>query len=132
MPYINANSSRLQARRDADVRRLGSPNFLHIFGAIATTAQESIEIASQFPAARKYQPLMEMVVKNGSTEALDLFLTGFLESRIMPGTVESFNNRAIWSVQLTNNDTGTAAAGLVTINVYTPALSADQAARERG
>ena len=132
MAKIGANSSRLQTRRAADVRRLGSPNFLHIFGAIVAAAQESVEIATQFPEARKYAPLMEMVLKNGSSEALDLFLNGVLESRVMPGTVESFINRAIWSVQLTNNDTGTAAAGLVTMNVYTPAMNADQAARERG
>ena len=120
----------LQAKRDADVRRHGSPMFFHIFGQLLTGAEESVEIASQFPASRKYAPLTEMVIKNGSTEALDLYLNGIRLSRLMPGTTETWDNRAVWSVQLVNNDSGTAATGLVTMNVYKPARGADQAARE--
>ena len=121
----------IQSRRDKDTLRYGSPKFFYIFGAIAAAGSESVEIASEFPAARKYAPLMELVIKNGSAEALDLFLNGSRVSRLPPGTIETWTNTAVWSVQLTNNDTSTAAAGTVTMNVYSPGRTADQAARDR-
>ena len=120
----------VQSRRNTDVLRYGSPKFFYIFGAIAAAASESVEIATEFPSARKYAPLMELVIKNGSAEALDLVLNGVRVSRLPPGTIETWENTAVWSVQLTNNDTATSAAGTVTMNVYTPGRTADQAARD--
>ena len=125
---VNANP--IQYRRNRDTLKYGSPKFFHIFGALAAGGSESVEIASEFPAARKYAPLMELVVKNGSSEAIDLSLNGSRVSRLPAGTIETWTNTAIWSDQLTNNDTSTAVAGTITMNVYTPGRTADQASRD--
>ena len=125
---VNANP--IQERRTRDVKRYGSPKFFYIFGALAAGAREAVEIASAFPSSRKYAPLMELVIKNGSTEAIDFYLNGVRVSRMPSGTIETWSNTAIWTVELINNDASTAVGGTITMNVYTPGLTADQAVRE--
>ena len=73
---------------------------------------------------------MELVIKNGSTEAIDFYLNGVRVSRMPSGTIETWSNTAIWTAELINNDASTAVGGTITMNVYTPGLTADQAVRE--
>jgi len=116
---------------DARKRRVdldGSPNFLHTFGEILTGANEFVDLATDFPASRRYAPLKELVITNNTSEILDLEINGVPFS-VVPAGVISTITQAIWNFRLTNNDAGTAAAGLALANIYTPALGADEAAR---
>ena len=67
---------KLQADRDLTVLLDGSPMYLHTFGAIASGAEEYVEMASTFPRSRGYAPLMSLMITNNSDEFLDLQING--------------------------------------------------------
>jgi len=122
-------TKRLQAERDAVVLRSGSPNFFHTFGAIAATANEYVEMASTFPASRRYAPLMSLIITNRAGEFVDLEINGNNYAVIPAGVIFSVTDQAIWSFRLTNNDASAVAAGEITANISTPPLGADELAR---
>jgi hypothetical protein len=109
--------------------RDGSPNFRHTFGAIASGANEVVEMQTDFPRSRVYEPLTSLLITNNSAADLDLEINGLDHSLVPAGVIWPIVDQPIWSFRLTNNDSVTAAAGAVRANISTPPMSADQAAR---
>ena len=124
MNYYQVESSRaLNTLRD------GSPNFLHTFGAIAAGANEYVVVESTFPAARKYQPLMSIVITNNSGENLDLEINGTAAAPIPAGVIWSQRDSPVWSFRITNNDATNVASGEVAANLQTPPMTQSQFTR---
>jgi|TARA_R110000824_G_scaffold24408_1_gene86015 hypothetical protein len=124
MNYYQVESSRaLNTLRD------GSPNFLHTFGAIVAGANEYVVVESTFPAARKYQPLMSIVITNNSGENLDLEINGTAAAPIPAGVIWSQRDSPVWSFRITNNDATNVASGEVAANLQTPPMTQSQFTR---
>ena len=98
------NYNQIQQTRAMTVLRDGSPNFLHTFGAIAAGANEYVVVETTIPRARKYAPLMSLVVTNNSGENLDLEINGFAAAPIPAGVIWAQNDSPVWSFRITNND----------------------------
>ena len=81
------NSVDLRAERALRVMRDGSPNFYMSFGAIASGASQYVSVEDQWPKARKYQPLMNIVITNNSDEAIDLEVNGQTYAKLPPGVI---------------------------------------------
>lgn len=118
-----------QRERDLSVLRDGSPNFPHNFGALLATENEYVEMASIFPASRKYAPLKTLVLTNDSGERLSLEINGIFYAMVPAGTVANITDKAIWSFRITNISATATAAGEVRANVSTPPMGADELAR---
>ncbi len=118
-----------RAQRAAMVRRYGSPEFLHTFGALASGVSEYVEVADTFPAAQKYQPLNNMVLTNNSTQFVDLLINGAVIFRVPGGVITTLDDTAIWSFAVDNTDSGTVNAGEIRANLSIPPMGADLAAR---
>ena len=124
MNYYQVESSQaLNTLRD------GSPNFLHTFGAIVAGANEYVVVESTFPAARKYQPLMSIVITNNSGENLDLEINGTAAAPISAGVIWSQRDSPVWSFRITNNDATNVASGEVAANLQTPPMTQSQFTR---
>ena len=124
MNYYQVESSRaLNTLRD------GSPNFLHTFGAIVAGANEYVVVESTFPAARKYQPLMSIVITNNSGENLDLEINGTAAAPLPAGVIWSHRDSPVWSFRITNNDATNVASGEVAANLQTPPMTQSQFTR---
>ena len=111
------------------VLRDGSPNFLHTFGAIAAGANEYVVVETTIPRARKYAPLMSLVITNNSGENLDLEINGFAAAPIPAGVIWAQNDSPVWSFRITNNDATNVLAGEVAANLQTPPMSQSQFTR---
>ena len=120
------NFYQVQSGRALATLRDGSPNYLHTFGAIVAGANEYVVVESTFPGARKYQPLMSIVVTNNSSENLDLAINGVAAAPIPAGVIWSQSDSPIWSFRITNNDSTNVASGEVAANLQTPPMSQSQ------
>ena len=117
-----------KAQRRIGVELRGSPNFLHVFGEILTTAFEYVDLSQDIRRTTKYLPLKTVVITNHSSQDVDIEINGIFYAAIPAGVIETIT-QSIWVLRATNNDSGTVAAGLLTANFKTPALGADEAAR---
>ena len=123
------NYNQIQETRAMTVLRDGSPNFLHTFGAIAAGANEYVVVETTIPRARKYAPLMSIVITNNSGENLDLEINGFAAAPIPAGVIWAQNDSPVWSFRITNNDATNVLAGEVAANLQTPPMSQSQFTR---
>ncbi len=123
MQFFTAQDTR---RRNTEL--FGTPNFLHTFGQILTTAFEFVELEQDIRRTTKYLPLKSVVFSNNSTQDIDVEING-IQYALVPAGVITTIIESIWSLRAVNNDAGTAAAGLLTANFKTPPLGADEAAR---
>lgn len=115
----------------AKIRRYGSPNFPHIFGAIVAGANEYVEMAAVFPRSVTFSPLTDLLITNNSSQFVDLELNGVFYARLPAGVTGAVNDSAIWTFRITNNDITNVVAGRITANISTPPLGADELARIR-
>ena len=113
------------------VLRDGSPNFFMNLGAIASGAFQYVLVDDQFPKARKYQPMMSIVITNNSGEALDLQINGQDYAKLPAGVIWSDTDSPVWSFKITNNDAGAVQAGEVSVNLSSPPMSPDEYTRYR-
>lgn len=123
------NFHQVKQSRALEKLRDGSPNYLHTFGAIVAGANEYVVVETTFPAARKYQPLMSIVITNNSSENLDLELNGIAAAPIPAGVIWSQQDSPVWSFRITNNDATNVASGEVAANLQTPPMSQSQFTR---
>lgn len=120
----------IRERREAVVKRDGSPQFMHTFGTIAaTTGAEGFEVHTTFPAARRYEPLDTLILTNNSGADLDLQINGRAHSFIPAGETKRIDDQAIWSIRLINNDGVEATTPLVRANIFRTPHSADKDSR---
>ena len=123
------NYNQIQETRAMTVLRDGSPNFLHTFGAIAAGANQYVVVETTIPRARKYAPLMSIVITNNSGENLDLEINGFAAAPIPAGVIWAQVDSPVWSFRITNNDSTNVLAGEVAANLQTPPMSQSQFTR---
>lgn len=118
-----------QERRDVS-NRDGSPSFLHTFGVIAaTTGREYIEVATRFPAARRYEPLDTCQITNRATESLSLEVNGRIITIIPSSAVFTLSDQAIWSLALINNEGTATTDAEITARFFRAPLTVDKIAR---
>ena len=123
------NFYQVKQSRALEKLRDGSPNYLHTFGAIVAGANEYVVVETTFPAARKYQPLMSIVITNNSGENLDLEINGVAAAPIPAGVIWNQSDSPVWSFRITNNDATNVASGEVAANLQTPPMSQSQFTR---
>ena len=123
------NFYKVKQSRALEKLRDGSPNYLHTFGAIVAGANEYVVVETTFPAARKYQPLMSIVITNNSAENLDLELNGVAAAPLPAGVIWAQSDSPVWSFRITNNDATNVASGEVAANLQTPPMSQSQFTR---
>jgi hypothetical protein len=123
------NFHQVKQSRALEKLRDGSPNYLHTFGAIVAGANEYVVVETTFPRARKYQPLMSIVITNNSGEDLDLEINGVAAAPLPAGVIWSQTDSPVWSFRITNNDSTNVASGEVAANLQTPPMSQSQFTR---
>lgn len=121
----------LRAQRALTVLRDGSPNFFMNLGAIAAGAFQYVLVEDQFPKARKYQPMMSMVLTNNSGEVVDLQINGQDYTRLPAGVIQSITDVAIWSFKVSNNDSTNVQASEISVNLQSPPMSQSEYTRYR-
>ena len=121
----------LRAQRALTVLRDGSPNFFMALGAIAAGAFQYVLIESQFPKARKYQPMMNITITNNSGENVDLQVNAQDYASLPAGVIWADSESPVWSFKITNNDATNVAAGEISVNLSSPPLRQSEYTRDR-
>ena len=121
----------LREQRALTVLRDGSPNFFMNLGAIAAGAFQYVLVETQFPKARKYQPMMNIVITNNSGENVDLQINGQDFAKLPAGVIWSDTESPVWSFKITNNDATNVAANEISVNLSSPPMSQSEYTRYR-
>jgi hypothetical protein len=121
----------LRAQRALTVLRDGSPNFYMTLGAIAAGASQYVLVEDQFPKARKYQPMMSIVITNQAGETVDLQINGQDYAKIPSGVIWSDTDSPVWSFKVINNDSTNVLAGEISVNLASPPMSQSEYTRYR-
>ena len=121
----------LREQRALTVLRDGSPNFFMNLGAIAAGAFQYVLVEDQFPKARKYQPMMSIVITNNSGENVDLQVNGQDYAKLPAGVIWSDTESPVWSFKITNNDATNVAANEISVNLSSPPMSQSEYTRYR-
>ena len=121
----------LREQRALTVLRDGSPNFFMNLGAIAAGAFQYVLVEDQFPKARKYQPMMNIVITNNSGENVDLQINGQDFAKLPAGVIWSDTESPVWSIKITNNDATNVAANEISVNLSSPPMSQSEYTRYR-
>ena len=121
----------LREQRALTVLRDGSPNFYMTLGAINAGAFQYVLVEDQFPKARKYQPMMSIVITNNSGENVDLQINGQDYAKLPAGVIWTDTDSPVWSFKIINNDATTVAAGEISVNLSSPPMSQSEYTRYR-
>ena len=121
----------LREQRALTVLRDGSPNFYMTLGAIAAGAFQYVLVEDQFPKARKYQPMMSIVITNNSGENVDLQINGQDYAKLPAGVIWTDTDAPVWSFKITNNDATNVGAGEISVNLSSPPMSQSEYTRYR-
>ena len=121
----------LREQRALTVLRDGSPNFYMSLGAINAGAFQYVLVEDQFPKARKYQPMMSIVITNNSGENVDLQVNGQDYAKLPAGVIWTDTDSPVWSFKITNNDATNVGAGEISVNLSSPQMSQSEYNRYR-
>lgn len=121
----------LRKQRALTVLRDGSPNFYMTLGAIAAGEFQYVLVEDQFPKARKYQPMMSIVITNNSDEDVDLQINGQDYAKLPAGVIWTDTDSPVWSFKITNNDSTNVASGEISVNLSSPPMSQSEYTRYR-
>ena len=121
----------LREQRALTVLRDGSPNFYMSLGAINAGAFQYVLVEDQFPKARKYQPMMSIVITNNSGENVDLQVNGQDYAKLPSGVIWTDTDSPVWSFKITNNDATNVGAGEISVNLSSPPMSQSEYTRYR-
>ena len=121
----------LREQRALTVLRDGSPNFYMTLGAINAGAVQYVLVEDQFTKARKYQPMMSIVITNNSGENVDLQINGQDYAKLPAGVIWTDTDSPVWSFKITNNDATNVAAGEISVNLSSPPMSQSEYTRYR-
>ena len=121
----------LREQRAVTVLRDGSPNFYMSLGAINAGAFQYVLVEDQFPKARKYQPMMSIVITNNSGENVDLQVNGQDYAKLPAGVIWTDTDSPVWSFKITNNDATNVGAGEISVNLSSPPMSQSEYTRYR-
>ena len=121
----------LREQRALTVLRDGSPNFYMTLGALNAGAFQYVLVEDQFPKARKYQPMMSIVITNNSGENVDLQINGQDYAKLPAGVIWTDTDSPVWSFKITNNDATNVGAGEISVNLSSPPMSQSEYTRYR-
>ena len=121
----------LRRQRALTALRDGSPNFFMNLGAIAAGAFQYVLVESQFPKARKYQPMMSIIITNNSGENVDLQINGQDYAALPAGVIWADTESPVWSFKISNNDATNVLAGEISVNLSSPPMSQSEYTRYR-
>jgi len=113
----------------------GSPKYHFDVSALAATATEGFDIATQFPRARKYEPLDTILIINNDVVDISVLVNGAGgDLLIVPaGTIRRSTRDevpAISRISVTNLDAGVAVTvNLIDIEIWRSPEDADSLAR---
>lgn len=135
VPVFGDKLSRSKITRSQRVLKEGSPKFHYDVGVLAAGANVAFDIFSQYPLARKYEPLDTMVIINNDNVAIsvrvnsdagDLYIVPAGAIRI----VDKGELGAVRWVRITNLDAAIAVtANRIDIDFSKSAASVDELAR---
>jgi hypothetical protein len=100
-------------------------------GAIAAGAFQYVLVEDQFRKARKYQPMMSIVITNNSGENVDLQINGQDYAKLPAGVIWKDTDSPVWSFKITNNDSTDVAANEISVNLQSPPMSQSEYTRYR-
>lgn len=90
--------------RQERIKREGSPYYSWAVPATAAAASSNIHVPTQFPAARKYEPLDWLeIVNNEAVNNLNLTINGQDTFPVPAGTIRTIDGKALWTLLVTNN-----------------------------
>jgi hypothetical protein len=112
-------------------RKEGSPLYTYRPGAIVAGATDAREIATQFPAARAYQPLNFIEITNNDVVNLTLLINSNEQIPVPAGVIKTIKRPAIWLFAVRNDDAAVASTvDAIIVNVMREAMTSDEAVRE--
>ncbi len=115
------------------VKKEGSAPFTWTPPATAPALRSEIEIATQFPRARKYQPLDTLEITNNDVVDLTFLISDGIALPVPAGTIRLVKNQALWQVGIINLHAATTSTlDAIIITMSRAALTIDDYARSRG
>lgn len=126
---------RLKLERLNRMAKYGSPPYTINFPVTVAGAYVEYNIATQFPAAKRYEPLDTLEIVNSGAVALQLNINGSGGEvlHVPANSVRTVVDTPIWQLRVTNLDAAIATVlGLVRISIRRSPLDADKVARGGG
>jgi hypothetical protein len=123
---------RLKLERLNRISKYGSPPYTINFPVTIAGAYVEYNIATTFPAAKKYEPLDTLEVVNSGGVALQVNINGSggEQMHVPANSVRTVKDTPIWQLRVTNLDAAIATVlGLVRISLRRAPLDADTVAR---
>jgi hypothetical protein len=128
--FESANISRLRDTynvRQERIKREGSPYYTWMVPVTATTAISTIHVPTQFPQARKYEPLDWLeIVNNEVTNNLTLTINQSDTFAIPAGTIRTIDGKALWTLAVTNNGLVNTTLGLIIVTIRRQPMTIDK------
>jgi len=93
--------------RQERIKKEGSEYFPWEPPVIAPGVITSIEIAHEFPRARKYAPLDFIEVANNDVVDITLIINNAEELPVHSGVIRTVDNAALWQIGIRNEDAAT-------------------------
>ena len=117
------------------IKKEGSPAYNYdVAGSLAAGTYVEIDIASQFPQAKKYEPLTWLEIVNNDAIDIDVYINGscgdiFLVPASSNRTIKA---RAIWQIRVLNKDAATATtANKIRLTLLKPPKTVDDWANQQ-
>jgi len=118
--------------RQERIKREGSEYFTWPVPATGPAATSHIEIAHQFPRAKKYEPLDFIEVANNDVVDLTLTINGSETLPVPAATIRQVTNKAAWEIAITNNDAATTSTlNSIIVTLRREPLTIDKYVRQR-
>lgn len=128
--FESANISRLRNTylvRQERIKREGSPYYTWTVPATAAAAVSSIYVPSQFPQARKYEPLDWLeIVNNEAANNLTLVVNSSDNFSVPAGTIRTIEGKALWSLAVTNNGAVITTLGNIIVTIRRQPMTIDK------
>ncbi len=123
---------RTMLTRQDRVKKEGSEYFTWNTPATAAGGIATIEVAHQFPRAKKYEPLDWIEVCNNDAVDLTLIINADTFLPVPTGTIRTVDNHALWQVGIRNDDGATATSlNKIIVTLRRQPITIDDWARRR-
>jgi hypothetical protein len=128
--FESANISKLRNTylvRQERIKREGSPYYTWTVPVTATTATSSIHMQTQFPQARKYEPLDWLeIVNNEAVNNLTLTINQGDTFPSPAGTIRTIEGKALWSLAVKNNGGVNTTLGNIIVTIRRQPMTIDK------
>lgn len=115
--------------RQERIKKEGSEYFSYIVPVTIAGAISYIEIANQFPRAKKYEPLDWIEVVNNDAMALTLIINGNTHLPVPAGTIRTVDNSALWEIGIRNDGAINTTLNLILLTLRRQPVTIDDWAR---